>query len=525
MTNANYEKFRLLRVGAVQRTATSTWLKLPRPRDWFILSKFTKTLGRFFMRVPTALLIILLLLFSLSPGAPMSVSAAGLTVQTTTGTEDAASIEGSHPVANAPALQSLSACLMDAQTGQILYGKDMDQVMYPASITKIMTALLALENSELTDIITMSHEAVFSVERGSSHIALDVGEQISMNDALYGLAISSANDAANGIAEHVGGTIDQFVKMMNERAAQAGALNTHFANANGLPDPEHVTTARDMALITRAAWQTPGWTTYFSTEHYVIPPTNIQPKERAMYAANSFVNGEETMEGLVASKTGYTNEAHHTLVTVASRNGRTLIAVVMNSELRSAKWDDTIALMDYGFEQFRAVTLDPAIFPSDTVLFTDGQGQARQATLAVQEPVQVWLHQSVKTSDLDLTLLRPSNPAEADLANAAIKITVGSQFSDRMSPEVATIPITPRIELADGQAEAEAKPGHSAADAGPAAIPGWFGAFAMILVTAGLLILAAIIYLVRLREIKRRHRRERLAQLRRNYQDSQTRYH
>jgi len=236
------------------------------------------------MRLPTAFIIILSFLLMISPAAVMPVAAAGLTIETSTAIEDSARFEESFPVAYAPALQSLSACLMDAQSGQILYGKDMDRVMYPASITKIMTALLALEKGNLSDMITMSHEAVFSIERGSSHIALDVGEMISLNDALYGLAISSANDAANGIAEYIGGSIENFATLMTDRAAEAGALNTHFSNANGLPDPAHVTTARDMALITRAAWQTPGWSTYFSTEHYVIPPTNLQPKERAMYA-------------------------------------------------------------------------------------------------------------------------------------------------------------------------------------------------------------------------------------------------
>jgi len=124
------------------------------------------------MRLPTAFIIILSFLLMISPAAVVPVAAAGLTIETSTAIEDSARFEESFPVAYAPALQSLSACLMDAQSGQILYGKDMDRVMYPASITKIMTALLALEKGNLSDMITMSHEAVFSIERGSSHIAL-----------------------------------------------------------------------------------------------------------------------------------------------------------------------------------------------------------------------------------------------------------------------------------------------------------------------------------------------------------------
>jgi len=210
---------------------------------------------------------------------------------------------------------------------------------------------------------------------------------------------------------------------------------------------------------------------------------------------------------------------------VASRNGRTLIAVVMNSELRSAKWDDTIALMDYGFEQFRPVMLDPALFPSDTVLFTDSQGEEKSATLAIREPVQIWLHQTVKTTDLDLTLLRTSNPTEDELAQSAIQITISNQFSDRMTPDIATIPITPVVESSTGVGPEADAASPSATAAADTSAPGWVTALVMILVTVGLLILAAIVYLVRMREIKRRHRRERLAQLRRNYQDSQIRFH
>ena len=140
-------------------------------------------------------------------------------------------------------IKSDSAILMDAETGQVLFEKNMNKIEYPASITKVMTGLLALENSNLDDIITMTHEGVFSVERDSSHIALNVGEQISMRDALYALAIQSANDAANGIGIHISGSLEEFAKLMNKRAKELGALNTHFVTTNGLHDSQHYTTA------------------------------------------------------------------------------------------------------------------------------------------------------------------------------------------------------------------------------------------------------------------------------------------
>ena len=128
-----------------------------------------------------------------------------------------------------PQLQSETAVLMDAETGQILYQKEMNKKMYPASITKIVTGMLALKNAQLTETITMSYDAVFSIDRDSSHIALDVNEQITLEQALYALTIESANDAANGIAELVGGSMEEFVDMMNQTAKDAGAINTNFS--------------------------------------------------------------------------------------------------------------------------------------------------------------------------------------------------------------------------------------------------------------------------------------------------------
>jgi hypothetical protein len=178
--------------------------------------------------------------------------------------------------------------------------------------------------------------------------------------------------------------------------------------------------------------------------------------------------------------------------------------------------------MDYGFNQFRAVTLQPEAFPGDQVILTDAEGETQTATLAVQKPVTLYLHQSVKTTDLDLTLQRPSNPTADDLNRTTLKITLGSQFSDRMAPELMTLKITPQISKpATGQAAAAAS-GTAAAET--KLVPEWLSVVLIILATVGLLLLAVILYLIRQREKRRRHRRERLAQLRRDYQNSQIRY-
>ena len=221
--------------------------------------------------------------------------------------------------------------------------------MQPASITKIMTALLALEHGNLSDTNTMSYDAVHSLARGSSHIALVTDEILTLEQALYALALESANDAANGIAEHIGGSMENFAAMMTDRAKQAGALHTNFANAHGLNDANHYTTAYDMARITMAALEQPLFTEIFGASIYEMPPTNKQPEARTFHCTNAMMIGKYKYDGIVAAKTGYTNPSLYTLVTVAERDGRTLIAVVMKSPAKQDRWEDTTALLDYGF--------------------------------------------------------------------------------------------------------------------------------------------------------------------------------
>lgn len=154
-----------------------------------------------------------------------------------------------------PQVAAETAILMDAETGEILYAKGIDEKRYPASTTKIMTALVAIENSALTDQVTFSAEAVNGIEPGSTHIGVKPGEILTMEQSLYAILLASANEVSSGVAEFVGGSIPDFVNMMNARAEELGCKNTHFVNANGLHDPEHYTTARDLANIAREAFK------------------------------------------------------------------------------------------------------------------------------------------------------------------------------------------------------------------------------------------------------------------------------
>lgn len=248
---------------------------------------------------------------------------------------------------------SQSAIVMETSTGTILYQKNIDEPHYPASITKILTALIALKYGNMSDIVTFSKEAVYNTE-GSS-IARDVGEQMTLEQCLYGMLLESANECAYAIAEHIAGSVDAFVVMMNEEAAALGCTNTHFANPHGLPEETHYTSAHDMALIAQEAWKNETFRIITGTKRYEIPPTNKHSEITYLQNHNEMLNPYKSTKYLyeycVGGKTGYTEVARSTLVTYAQKDGMTLICVVMYAEAPD-HWTDSIGLFDYCFANF-----------------------------------------------------------------------------------------------------------------------------------------------------------------------------
>ncbi|MCL2378216.1 MAG: D-alanyl-D-alanine carboxypeptidase [Defluviitaleaceae bacterium] len=254
------------------------------------------------------------------------------------------------PIIPPPRYTSEAVVIMDADTGLVLYGNQHNASHYPASITKIMTALLVLEHvHDLSERIEFSYNAIFSIPRNSSNIAMDVGETLTVMEALYGLMLSSANEVSIALAEHVAGTVDEFVDLMNRRAVSLGAKNTNFENPSGLPGTGHVTTAYDMALIMREAVRNPIFVDVISTLNYNIPPTERQNYSRPLLNTNRLIQrGSYFNEWVIGGKTGWTNAARHTLVTYAERDGRRLIISTLRSE-GGGTFRDTLALMSFGF--------------------------------------------------------------------------------------------------------------------------------------------------------------------------------
>ncbi|MDF2484293.1 MAG: putative secreted protein [Herbinix sp.] len=246
-----------------------------------------------------------------------------------------------------------SAIVMEASTGLILYEKNINEVHYPASITKIMTALLALENSNLGEIVTFSKNAVFDVDLDSSRIGIDVDEQLTMQQSLYGILLESANEVSYAVAEHVAGSADEFAKMMTARAKSLGCLNTNFVNPHGLHDENHYTSCYDMALITREAMKNDTFRKIFSSRTYQIPPTNIQSEIRYLRNHHKFVLQQDyRYDDCIGGKTGYTSNSKFTLVSVAKRGDLELICVIMRDDSTAHQYTDTQKLFDFAFDNF-----------------------------------------------------------------------------------------------------------------------------------------------------------------------------
>lgn len=257
-----------------------------------------------------------------------------------------------------PEVHGTSVILIEADTGAILYEKNSHKVLYPASITKVMTALLTIEKCSQNDMVTYSEKALSSLPFDAAKLGLIAGEELTVKDSLYALLLRSCNDIAVGLGEKISGSEKEFAKLMTERAKEAGALNTNFMNASGLHDDNHYTTAYDMAMITRAAISNPVFCEISGTSEYLLPKTNKCKEPRLQVNRHeALVQGKNGYYSYaIAGKTGYTDEAGRTLITVAKKDGKTLICVFMKTTDEYV-YNDTKQLFEYGFNHFKRVNV------------------------------------------------------------------------------------------------------------------------------------------------------------------------
>ncbi len=273
-----------------------------------------------------------------------------------------------------PQIGAEAAILMDVNTGTILYSKNIHEELYPASTTKIMTCLLAVENAGLGDRVDFSYDAIHSVPADGSKIGMDAGEYLSLEECLYGIMVGSANEVSNAVAEHVSGSIDAFVDLMNEKAKSLGCTNTHFSNTNGLQADDHYTSAYDLALISSEFFSNELLCRVGNTARYHFEPSAGQPDDFYLNNKHKLISGEMSYQGIIGGKTGYTDLARETLVTCAERGGMKLVCVVFMEESPS-QFTDTITLFDYGFNNFKTVNIkseETGYIPKDNAFFSSG---------------------------------------------------------------------------------------------------------------------------------------------------------
>ena len=273
--------------------------------------------------------------------------------------------------------------VLDPRTGDVLYEKNADVTRYPASTTKILTALLALENCQLDEQVTVSHAAA-SVE--GSRIYLMEGEVLTVEQMLYALLVHSANDAAIALAEHVSGDVQSFAALMNQRAQELGMVNSHFVTPNGLHDDMHYVTARDLSLVAVEAMKNETFRTIVSTYKYEIPPTNLKAESRILYNSNMLLHPSKYYEGIQGIKTGFTSIAQASLVAQAERNGMRIMAIVMHAD-RWSMPDNMTAVLNYAYNNFAPVTIVPAGVVSKQA--TVKKGSDKKVELQLNEAVNI----------------------------------------------------------------------------------------------------------------------------------------
>lgn len=316
-----------------------------------------------------------------------------------------------------PVNYAKSAVVLEAETGTVLYEKNMDEKMYPASTTKLMTCLIAVEHSSMDEQVVFSHTAVDAVPADGSSMGIDAGEILPMEECLYGIMVASANEVTNAVAEHVAGSMDAFVELMNEKAIELGCTNTHFVNTNGLHDENHYTTAHDLSIIGRAFFQNDILRRIGNTGRYHFEATETQPDDFYKTNKHQLISGEIKYDGILGGKTGYTSNAGQTLVTGCEQNGMRLITVVMYED-NPYQFTDTVALFDYGYQNFSKVGIaqnDTRYVQDFSKIFSDSSFPLHtESLLSLKEDEYLILPGLTEFNKLSTTLTYTENSEIAD---------------------------------------------------------------------------------------------------------------
>ena len=312
-------------------------------------------------------------------------------------------------ISDTPDISARAAILLDSNTEKIIYSKNESERMYPASTTKILTAILTIENCNLDDIVTVPYEAVYSIPSGYSVAALQPGEQLTVEQLLKVMLVHSANDAANVLAYHVSGSIEGFANLMNQKVSELGLTNTHFTNPSGMHDENHYTTAYDLAIIMKYCMKNSTFRNLSGLKYCTIPATN-KYEERVFNTTNELliydnrnVSSNYYYKYAIAGKTGYTTQAKNSLVSVSNKDNLELICVVLSVGLYpnnlSAKFIDTKSLFDYGYNNYTVKKLREKNAIATQVEVKNGTKETRNLDLLISDDLTALISQDELNTD------------------------------------------------------------------------------------------------------------------------------
>lgn len=316
-------------------------------------------------------------------------------------------------------IDAKASILVNAETGEIIEAKNEKEKEYPASTTKMMTALLALENCKLSDVVTIQQEDIAAAGAGASNAGLKAGEQVTVENLLYCLMLPSAFEAATALARTVGGSVDNFVKMMNDRASELGCVNTHFVNPTGMHDTNHYSCAYDMYLIAREAMKNSTFQTIVNTAQKKLPATNKTP-ERIIYTTNELIRSSYSSiyyDNCYGIKTGHTTPAGYCLVAYAKQGGYSYYSVVLGAKAGTeyaGSFTETKRLFEWAFDNFRMRTATEGGSAVTECPVRLGKG-VDHVTLVTAQDVSVLLPKGADVSDLE-TKLDVSDSYDAPIA-------------------------------------------------------------------------------------------------------------
>ncbi len=352
-------------------------------------------------------------------------------------------------------IYSPSCILIEASTGKVLYEKNANQVRYPASTTKIMTAILVLENCELTDIATVSRNAIHSIPPDYVTCRIKEGEQLTIEQLLNVLLIPSANDAAIVLAEHISGSVSKFSDLMNEKAKEIGCKNTHFVNPNGIHNKNHTSTAYDLALIGQYAMKNSTFRKIVQKTQYTLPATNKYSKEDRTFKTTNDLLIKNTSKAksnyyypnATGIKTGYTGEAGNCLVSAAKKDNMEVIAVVLGADFTkeglSEKFLDSIALLDYAFDNYAIRTLQEKDSVLQEVEVSGATKETQNLKVLVQDNIKTLVAKNVTIENLEPEISLDKLKAPISSGTVVGKITYHLDGKDYSSELIAQNDVLP----------------------------------------------------------------------------------